>query len=284
MSEQLIVVKVGGSEGIDYPAVCRDIAELIRDGQRLILVHGGSSQTNEVATALGHPPQFLTSPSGYTSRMSDKKTLEIFKMVYCGQMNKMIVEQLQALGVNAVGLSGIDGGMWRGKRKKAIHAVDENGKKRVIRNNYTGRVQEINTGLLNMLLDGGYLPVLTPPAISDEGEAINVDGDRAAAETAKALSATDLIILSNIPGVLTDFPNESSLLKSVTIDEIEDVAQTHAQGRMRIKLLGSKEAIEGGVGRVILGDARVENPIQFALAGNGTVITAGSSVTAGNTP
>ena len=282
MSDQLIVVKVGGSEGIDYPAVCRDIAHLIENGQRLILVHGGSSQTNEVATALGHPPQFITSPSGYTSRMSDKKTLEIFKMVYCGQMNKMIVEQLQALGVNAIGLSGIDGGLWKGKRKKAIHAVDENGRKRVVRDNYTGRVSEINVDLLNTLLDSGYLPVLTPPAISDEGDAINVDGDRASAETAKALKATDLIILSNIPGVLTNFPDESSLLKSVALNDIEEVAQTHAEGRMRIKLLGSKEAIEGGVGRVILGDARVENPIQYALAGNGTVITENASVTAGN--
>ena len=276
----MIVVKVGGSEGIDYPAVCQDVANLVAEGQKLILVHGGSSQTNEVATALGHPPKFITSPSGYTSRFSDKKTLEIFKMVYCGQMNKMIVENLQQLGVNAVGLSGIDGGLWKGKRKKAIHAVDENGKKRVVRDNYTGRVSEINTSLLTTLIDDGYLPVLTPPAISEEGEAINVDGDRAAAETAKALKATDLIILSNIPGVLTDFPDESSLLSAVSLDEIEHVAKTYAEGRMRIKLLGSREAIEGGVQRVILGDARVTNPIRYALEGNGTVITESASVPA----
>ncbi|MEM9412188.1 MAG: [LysW]-aminoadipate kinase, partial [Planctomycetota bacterium] len=94
-NSSLTVVKVGGSEGIDYPAVCADVANLMKQGRRLILVHGGSSQTNEVAEALGHPPQFITSPSGYTSRMSDKKTLEIFKMVYCGKMNKMIVELLQ---------------------------------------------------------------------------------------------------------------------------------------------------------------------------------------------
>lgn len=272
-SEPLNIVKVGGSEGIDYEAVSDDVAELLSQGRRLILVHGGSSQTNQVAEALGHPPKFITSPSGYTSRFSDKRTLEIFKMVYCGQMNKMIVEQLQQRGVNAIGLSGLDGGLWRGKRKKAVHAVDENGKKRVIRDNYTGRVSEVNTSLLNSLLDSGYLPVLTPPAISEEGEAINVDGDRAAAETAKALQADSLVILSNIPGVLTDFPDESSLLREVHFDDIDEVAQTHAQGRMRIKLLGAKEAIEGGVGKVILGDARVSKPIRFALDGNGTVIS-----------
>ena len=280
-TENIIIVKVGGSQGIDYPAVCKDIAKIHNSGKRVILVHGGSSQTNEVAEALGHPPKFITSPSGYTSRFSDKRTLEIFKMVYCGQMNKMIVELLQQEGVNAIGLSGLDGKLWSGKRKKAIHAVDENGKKRVIRDNYTGRVSDVNVDLLNTLLDAGYLPVLTPPAISEEGEAINVDGDRASAETAKALKASDLIILSNIPGVLTDFPDESSLLRSVTLNNIDEVAQTHAQGRMRIKLLGAKEAIEGGVGRVILGDARIDSPVEYALQGNGTVISEQAPVSAG---
>jgi acetylglutamate/LysW-gamma-L-alpha-aminoadipate kinase len=77
----------------------------------LVIVHGGSHRTNEVAAALGHPPRFVTSPSGYTSRFTDRATLEIFEMVYCGQVNKGLVERLQRRGVNAVGLSGIDGGL-----------------------------------------------------------------------------------------------------------------------------------------------------------------------------
>jgi acetylglutamate/LysW-gamma-L-alpha-aminoadipate kinase len=114
---------------------------------------------------------------------------------------------------------------------------------------------------------------LTPPAISFDGEAINVDGDRAAAETAKSLRATTLVILSNVPGVLESFPDESSLLRQISLSSIDQVANEFAEGRMRIKLLGAKEALEGGVGTVILGDARVKNPISHALAGNGTVIT-----------
>jgi len=270
---ETIVVKVGGSRGIDYDAFCADVAELIESENRLIVVHGGSSQTNDVATALGHPPQFLTSPSGYTSRLTDKKTLDIFKMVYCGQMNKMIVEKLQAMGTNAIGLSGIDGRLWRGQRKKAVHAVDANGKKRVVRDNYTGKVTNVNSGLILSLLDGGYLPVLTPPAISEDGEAINVDGDRAAAETAKSLNAETLVILSNVPGVLTNFPDEASLLKQIGFDQIDEIAQSSAEGRMRIKLLGAKEALAGGVGRVILGDARIAAPVTHALNGRGTVIS-----------
>ena len=268
----MLVVKVGGSEGIDYDAVCDDVAALVAQGERLVLVHGGSSRTNEVAEQLGHPPQFVTSPSGYTSRLTDRRTIEIFEMVYCGEMNKGIVERLQARGVNAVGLSGIDGRLWQGRRKKVIKVV-ENGRTRVIRDNYTGTVDQVNVDLLNTLLDAGYLPVLTPPAISNEGEAINVDGDRAAAATAVALQAHTLIILSNVPGVLANFPDESSLIAHIAPVDIPHVAETYAEGRMRIKLLGAQEAINDGVTRVILGDARGANPVVQALNGKGTVIT-----------
>jgi acetylglutamate/LysW-gamma-L-alpha-aminoadipate kinase len=106
----MIVIKVGGSEGIDYDAVCDDVAELLDAGQQLVLIHGGSHLTNQVATALGHPPQFVTSPSGYSSRLTDRAALEIFEMVYCGQVNKNIVERLQRRGINSVG-----------KRPKAHH-------------------------------------------------------------------------------------------------------------------------------------------------------------------
>lgn len=268
----MIIVKVGGSEGIDYAAVCDDVAQLVSAGQRLILVHGGSALTNEVSEALGHPAQFVTSPGGYTSRLTDKRTLEIFQMVYCGQMNKGMVERLQMRGVNALGLSGMDGRLWQGNRKKAIKVV-ENGRTRVIRDNYTGTVDEVNCGLLETLLDNGYVPVLTPPAISFEGEGINVDGDRASAATAAALKATDLLILSNIPGVLADFPDERSLVRTLSLSQIDHASENFAEGRMRIKLLGAKEALAAGVTRVVIGDARGANPISRALNGEGTVIS-----------
>ena len=271
MVDDLVVVKVGGSEGIDLEVVCDDIAGLVSGGQRLVLVHGGSHETNEVAEALGHPPQFVTSPSGYTSRLTDRRTIEIFEMVYCGRINKGIVEMLQKRGVNALGLSGLDGRLWCGPRKKAIRAL-ENGRRRVIRDTYTGRVDKLNSALLLMLLQAGILPVLTPPAVSDEGEAINVDGDRAAAATAVALGASRLVILSNVPGLLADFPDEASLIPAVDAGEIEKIMETAAQGRMRIKLLAVQEALDGGVEQVILGDARCTSPISRALAGVGTIV------------
>jgi len=161
----VIGVKVGGSEGIDLGAVCRDVASLVLEGRRLVLVHGGSHRTNIVAEKLGHPPQFVTSVSGYTSRRTDRETLRIFEMVYCGEINKGIVEMLQAEGVNAVGLSGLDGRLLEGRRKAAIKIVQD-GRRRVLRDDYTGTVDRVNPHLLRLLLDNGYLPVVTPPAIS----------------------------------------------------------------------------------------------------------------------
>ncbi len=266
----MLVIKMGGSEGIDPRAVCRDIASLIQEGQRLVFVHGGSHRTNEVASALGHPPQFVTSVSGYTSRRTDRETLRIFEMVYCGEINKSIVEMLQAKGVNAVGLSGLDGRVLEGRRKDAIKVV-ENGRRRVIRDDYTGTVERVNVSLLNLLMDAGYLPVITPPAISTGNEAINVDGDRAAALIASSLGAKQLIILSNVPGLLRDYPDESSLIPRIEAARAEEYMQ-HAQGRMRIKVLGAMEAIAQGVGQVIFADGRVPQPVRAALAGHGTVI------------
>lgn len=266
----MIVVKVGGSEGIDLDAVCRDVAALIKEGQELVLVHGGSHETNIVAEKLGHPPRFVTSVSGYISRFTDRKTLEIFEMVYCGKVNKAIVERLQGLGVNAVGLSGLDGRLLEGRRKEAIR-IREGGRRRVLHGDYTGTVERVNVKLLRLLLDNGYLPVVTPPAISYQSEGINVDGDRAAAAIAKALGATDLVILSNVPGLLRNFPDETTLISRIERTQARE-ALAFAEGRMKRKVLGAIEALEAGVGRVIFADGRIEAPIHTALAGRGTVI------------
>jgi acetylglutamate/LysW-gamma-L-alpha-aminoadipate kinase len=266
-----IIVKVGGSAGIDYDAVCADIAALWKAGQKLVLVHGGSGETNRIAEALGHPPKFVTSPSGYTSRFTDRETLEIFEMVYCGKINKGIVERLQRLGVNAVGLSGLDGRIFEGRHKDSVRSV-ENGKTKVLRGDHTGTVERVNVGLIELLLGAGYLPVLTPPAASYEGVAINVDGDRAAAALAVAMKAEALLLLSNVPGLLRNFPDESSLIASIPADHVESYLE-FAQDRMKKKVLGAAEAVAGGVKRVIFGDARAGQPVSAALAGAGTVVS-----------
>ncbi len=267
----MIVVKVGGSSGIDYDALCDDLAEMWQRIPRMILVHGGSNETNQLAEALGHPPRFVTSPSGYTSRYTDRRTLEIFEMVYCGSANKSLVERLQRRGVNAFGLSGLDGRLLRGKRKDAIRVV-EDGRQRILRDDWTGAVSHVETRLLEMLLHQDMLPVVAPLISGEQGEALNTDGDRAAAAIAVALRAETLLLLSNVPGLLRNFPDESSLITTIPHAEVESYAQ-YAEGRMKKKVLGAAEAVAQGVPRVVLGDARVERPISQALQGHGTVVS-----------
>lgn len=267
----MIVVKVGGGKGIPIEAVCQDVAALVQQGERLLLVHGGSHETNLLSTALGKPPRFVTSVSGLESRYTDRETLDLFNMAYVGKMNKRFVERLQQLGVNAVGLCGADGRVMEGERKAAIKVI-ENGKRRVLRDDFTGRVEQINTDLLSLLLDHGYTPVLCPPAISYQGEIINVDGDRAAAVLAAAFQADKLVILSNVPGLLKNVEEPDSLIPNIDKAHVAAYMDV-ALGRMKKKVMGAAEALEQGVGAVILGDARLEQPVQQALQGRGTVIS-----------
>jgi acetylglutamate/LysW-gamma-L-alpha-aminoadipate kinase len=265
----MLVVKIGGSSGIDLDAVCTDAAALVSQGHHLVIVHGGSEATNSLATRLGHPPRFITSPSGHTSRRTDRRTLEIFQMACRGVMNQQIVERLQRLGVNAVGLSGMDGRIWEGSRKPAIRCV-EDGRTLLIRDDFTGTVDTVNVSLLRTLLAAGCTPVLSPPAISLDSEPINVDADRAAAQTAITLGADSLLLLSNVVGLLRHFPDETSLIASVSRHAIDEVLAV-AQGRMKKKVMGAGEALTGGVRRVIIGDARIDRPLSRALEGAGTV-------------
>ena len=265
-----LVVKVGGGKDLDHEAVAADVGGLRDAGHEVVLVHGGAETTNEVAEQLGHPPEFVTSESGQTSRRTDRRTLEIFEMVYCGLLNKRWVELFQGLGVNAVGLSGLDGRIFEGRRKDKLR-VRRNGKRMVLRDDWTGTVEVVNVGLIRMLLEGGYLPVLTPPASSFDGEAINVDGDRAAAALAVALGASTLVILSNVPGLLAAFPDETSLIREIDAKDIESYDAV-ARDRMKKKVMGAAEAVSGGVGRVIFADGRVADPVSRALSGEGTQI------------
>lgn len=266
----LSVIKIGGGEGIDPCEALREVGELVRSGQRVVVVHGGSHETNEVAKTLGRPHRFMTSPSGHVSRRTDRDTLDVFAMVYCGKINTRVVESLRRDGVDAIGLSGVDGGLWIGKRRTAIRSVEE-GRTVIIRDDLSGAIQSVDSGLLELLLSAGRVPVLCPPAVTEEGVAINVDADRAAAATAAALGADELLLLSNVPGVLAD-PNAgvSTLIASVEEAGL-DVVRAAASGRMKNKVLAAEEALAGGVDRVVIASARGERPIDAARSGRGTV-------------
>jgi acetylglutamate/LysW-gamma-L-alpha-aminoadipate kinase len=266
----MLVVKIGGGSGTQIEPAVADLTEILRAGRKVILVHGASGQTNVLAEKLGRPPRFVTSVSGIESRYTDRETLEIFEMAYCGKGNKAIVEAFQRRGVNAVGLSGLDGRIFEGKRKDTL-TVFEGGKRKVLRGDYTGKVERINASLLTLLLDHGYLPVLCPPASSYEGEAVNVDGDTASAMLAAAVKAEEFVMLSNVPGLLRDLRDPASLVARIPAKAIDDFMPL-AQGRMKRKLMAAAIALGAGVGRVILASANIERPVTSALAGLGTII------------
>src|SRR5512135_435878 len=120
------IVKIGGSRGIDLDAVCADVAAFSKEGKPIVLMHGAGNDANELGDKLGHPARHVTSPQGFTSRYTDRETLEIYVMAAVGKINTFLVERLQKLGVNAVGLSGASGRVMEGTRKDAIRIV-ENG-------------------------------------------------------------------------------------------------------------------------------------------------------------
>lgn len=266
----MIVVKMGGAQGVNLAAVCADVAELVKEGQQVVFVHGGSNETNELSEQLSLPPRFITTVTGFTSRYTDRKTLEIFAMA-TAKVNMQLVEQLQKAGVNAVGISGIDGGLLRAKRNDAIKVV-ENGKRMVIRDDYTGKITAVNSALLQTLMINHLTPVVQPLALSEDGDALNVDADRAAAMVAGALGAEQLILLTNVPGLMRNFPDETTLIPYIERHAVEN-ALGIAEGRMKKKVLGAIEALDQGVKKIVFADGRVAHPISGALAGKGTVIS-----------
>ena len=272
MSDLITVVKLGGTEGVNFSAICQDAAQLIKQGLRFVFVHGGSAEANLLGESLGTPPKMITSPSGYTSRYTDRKTLEVFLMAVNGKVNTLLTEQLQVLGVNAFGLCGLDGRLIQAIRKDSIQSIDAaRGKRKIIRDDFTGKIEKINRELLLMLLNAGYFPVIAPVAVSEKGEALNVDADRAAAMVASALRAETLMLLTAVPGLMKNFPDEATLIRQLPRSQLAAAGEA-AQGRMKKKVLGAQEALAGGVRRIIIADGRIQNPISNALSGNGTII------------
>lgn len=233
-------------------------------------MHGANYYASEMSKKLGLRERFITSSSGHISRYTDQNAMEVLTMTYAGLANKKIVSVLRRYGVNAIGLSGADGGIWMGKKKDAILS-QEAGKVKVIRDSLTGTVTSVNKDLIMLFVERGYTPVITIPAVTAAGELINVDNDRAVAVMAGDLSVTKVVMLFEAPGFLMDKSDESSGVARMKRDEIDTYIQ-RSEGRMRKKLLGIKEACAMGVTEVYLGDGRVRHPIRQALAGAGTVI------------
>ncbi len=274
----MLVIKIGGGAAIDAAAYTHFADDLAILGQPAIVVHGGNAEFSQLSRQLGMPPRMILSASGRVSRYTDEVTMDAMLMAYCGKVNKRLVTALQHAGVNAVGLSALDGRIALGRRKPVLRGTEE-GKPKVLRDDHAGTLEEIDPRLIRLLLDAGYLPVLTPPALGEEGVPINIDGDKLALGLAEALGASHLLFFSDTPGLLADKDDETTLIREVAADA-PGTALGAAGGRMVVKVEAALAAISRGVGRVVFADGRVERPISRALDGEGTVVR----LTAGATP
>lgn len=266
----LLVIKMGGS--ILKEGASKDLVEDLKEiagTNKIVLVHGGGVEVTEIASKLGKEQKFIVSPEGFRSRYTDKETIEIYTMVMAGKINKQIVLALESAGVSAVGITGLDAATLKAERKTKLIAVDERGRKKAMDGGYTGKITQVNGELLNLLLGKGYVPIVTPIALSQDCEPLNVDGDRTAAIIAGALRADRLILLTDVPGLML----KGECVPKIAATEVKEVLSGIGQG-MSTKVHAALEALNGGVKEVLITAGTGKNPISSALKHEvGTVIT-----------
>ncbi|HSV74558.1 MAG TPA: acetylglutamate kinase [Chthonomonadales bacterium] len=261
-----VLVKYGGNAMVDddlKQQVMQDIALLHYVGIRPIVVHGGGPEISSLMKQLGHEPHFVGG-----LRVTDAATMDIVEMALTGKTNKSIVAMLNRQGATAVGLSGKDANLIVARKLES--ARGDLG--------FVGEISQINAGLLNLLVDRGYVPVISTVAIGEDGESYNVNADHAAGALAAAVGAAKLIVLTDVEGVRRDPNDPATLINEMTASEAAGLLASGAAERGMIpKLEACIEAVDGGVERAHLIDGRVPHAILievFTNAGIGTMVRA----------
>jgi [amino group carrier protein]-L-2-aminoadipate 6-kinase len=257
----MITIKIGGSV-VDnlHPTTISDIKK-VAEKEGVIIVHGGGKEVTKVSEQLGKEQKFVVSPSGIKSRYTDQETAEIFTMVMSGKINKTIVRLLQKNGINAIGLSGVDAKVLQAERKKKLLIVNEKGRKQAIDGGYTGKITEVNAKFVKSLLEQGYTPVISPIAISEEFDFLNVDGDRAAAYVAGKVQTDKVLFITNVDGLLMD----DKLVTELSLAQAKEILPKVGFG-MEKKILAATEALDMGVKEALIANGQKENPISAAMA------------------
>ncbi|MFD7326299.1 acetylglutamate kinase [Streptomyces sp. NPDC059875] len=257
-----LVVKLGSD--IDRDAVLDDIAALTAQGTRVVLVHGGGAEADRLSGQLGRTVEHLRSADGTSARRTDAAALDALTMALLGRVKPALLSGLRRRGIAATGLSGADGGTLTAVRKTALRVYDGGGRVRIVRDDLSGRVDRVDPGLLRTLLATGELPVLSPPAATEDGTLLNVDADRAAAAVATALDATALVLLTRAPGVLGDPDSPDTVLPDLEVGPAVELPPS-VRGRMRHKLRAAADALAGGVDLVAVAPGHGPAPVRAAL-------------------
>ena len=259
-----VVVKYGGNAMINEQLkqqVMEDIVLLWLIGVKVVLVHGGGPEINDLMNRLGKKAEFVNG-----LRVTDRETVDIVQMVLAGKVNKTLVNLLEMKGGNAVGLSGMDGRLIQCSMK------DE-------RLGYVGKIEKIHIEPVTDLLEKGYIPVISTVGCDKQGNTYNINGDTAAAHIAGALNAERMIMMTDIAGLLKDKDDPSTLIPAVTVSEAKQLqAEGVISGGMIPKVECCIDAIGAGVKHVVIMDGRVPHSILMELLtdeGAGTMVMGG---------
>jgi len=257
-----VVAKYGGNAMTDpqlKKSVMQDILLLQLVGVKVILVHGGGPEISAMLKKLSIESHFENG-----LRVTDDDTMEVVQMVLAGKVNKSLAADLSALGGRAVGLCGIDGGLIK------VHQKNE-------KLGHVGEIDEINTKILDDLLDGGFIPVISSIGIDDDGNPYNINADTAAAKIAAALHAESMVVMSNINGVLRDKDDENSLISQMSLADAEELKKSGIiAGGMIPKIDCCTNAVKEGVKKVFIINGEIPHAILIELLtdeGLGTMFT-----------
>jgi acetylglutamate kinase len=263
---KVVVVKYGGSAMIDEKlrkSVVQDIAMMKYIGLNPVVVHGGGKEITDMLEKMGKKTEFLDG-----LRVTDNETAKIAEMVLSGSIGKDLVEELQAVGIPAVGISGKDGHTLLSSKKLDIKGRDLG---------FVGKIDTVDTTLLNTLLQSGFVPVLSPVGVDEHSQTYNINADYAASAVAGALSAQKLIFLTDVEGILKDKNDPDTIMRFLTEEQAVDyIADGTINGGMIPKVQCCLDALEKGVMSVHVLDGRVPHAILleiFTTRGIGTMVT-----------
>lgn len=262
----IVVVKYGGSAMVDEnlkKSVIQDIAMLKYIGLKPVVVHGGGKEITSLLDRLGKKSEFLDG-----LRVTDEETAQVAEMVLSGSIAKALVDELEGVGIKAVGISGKDGRTMLCSRK-----LDEKGRDL----GFVGQIDKVDTSLLDTLLANNFVPVVSPVGVDGKGNTYNINADYAASAVAGALSAQKLMFLTDVEGILKDKDDPSSILRTLSkAQALSHIADGTIKGGMIPKVQCCIDGLEKGVESVHVLDGRVSHAILleiFTTKGIGTMVT-----------
>ncbi|HEY3858393.1 MAG TPA: acetylglutamate kinase [Gammaproteobacteria bacterium] len=270
------VFKLGG-EVLEDPAirrtVCGQLAVLWSFSIKLVLIHGGGTGIDALCDTLQLPVEKVAG-----RRVTTAKVLDAAKMVLAGSVHTDLLADLRAAGLPVAGVSGVDGGLLTARKRQPVQIKDDAGQSQFVDFGLVGDIEKVNPSLLQHLLQGEYVPVVTPLSANDKGEVFNTNADTVAAEIAVALNAEKLFFLLKVPGLLDDLSRPSSLVPYATLEHIEGLEGSgKVSGGMRPKLTAVHRALSGGVASAHLVSGLVPDAVLtevFTNQGSGTMVVA----------